>query len=227
MIRHNFSYMVIFFVWLTFSGSTGLGLEPEASPIVSKDVAENIAKNIAKNIEGAQASHGGEHHEAGLLDINWGILISQTLNFFVLLFILKKFLYGPINEVLIDRKKRISDNIQSADTKLAEANDLKSQYEQKLGTITDQAYQIKQQAIGEAQLAKEEILGSAKNQAASLLEKANKEILRERQKAWVELREEVVRLSLLAAEKVIEKSLDEKTHHDLIKNMIIQLEKPQ
>lgn len=177
----------------------------------------------------AEASHGavqaGGHGEAGMFDIDVRILGSQVLNFFILMFVLNRFLFTPIKGVLEERRKRISDSMDAAEGKNREAAEVKAQYEKKLAGIDQEAYQIRQKAISDAQSSRDEIIAEAKTKAAAVLDKAQHDISMERQKSWVQLREEVVRLTMAAAERVVEASLDDEKHHALIRRTIEQLER--
>ncbi|MBI2637670.1 MAG: F0F1 ATP synthase subunit B, partial [Candidatus Sungbacteria bacterium] len=57
--------------------------------------------------------------------IEWKLLLAQLVNFAVLFFVLKKFAYGPVLEMLRERRQKIADGLKAADEsqkKLAEAN---------------------------------------------------------------------------------------------------------
>ena len=159
-----------------------------------------------------------------MFDINWAIFASQTINFFVLLYLLRRFLYGPISEILDHRRALITRNIHDAEDAKAVAMSLKDEFENRLATIEEEAYRLRQNAVTEAQAASRDIVAQARGNAEKILLTAHREIIVEKQKAWVELRQEVVRLTLLASEKVIDKSLDDPTHHELIERTISQLE---
>lgn len=178
----------------------------------------------------AETPHGTGHakghgEEAGLFDIDLRILASQVLNFFILMFVLNRFLFTPIRGVLDERRKRISEAMDAAEGKNREAAEIKVRYEKKLAGIEQEAYQIRQKAISDAQASRDEILAEAKAKAAGVLDKAQHDISIERQKSWVQLREEVVRLTMAAAERVVEASLDDEKHHALIRRTIDQLER--
>lgn len=175
--------------------------------------------------EHGNSQEKAEHKEPGMFDINWWILISQTINFFVLLFLLNKMLYGPINEIVKKRRETISRNLTQAEEANNQANSLKEKYETQLAKVEEESYQIRQNTIMEAQKSKQEILETAIRESDATKLAANQEIILDKQKAWIELRQEVVRLTLAAAEKVIDKALDEPTHHELIEKTIRELEK--
>ncbi|MBF0499589.1 MAG: F0F1 ATP synthase subunit B [Candidatus Riflebacteria bacterium] len=176
----------------------------------------------------AESAHGDAHEpHAGMFDFDKFIILSQLINFFVLLFLLQKFLYVPVRTILEDRRRKIADTLAAAEAENAKGSEFKAEYQNKIAAVEQESYQLKQKAISEAQNAREEILTVAKSRSAELLEKAHKDIIIERKKAWAEMREEVVRLSLAVAERVIEKSLDDEAHHEMIHKAIEGLEKSQ
>ncbi|PKL44835.1 MAG: ATP synthase F0 subunit B [Candidatus Riflebacteria bacterium HGW-Riflebacteria-1] len=184
--------------------------------------------------EGATSGRTDTHGEAvpvtshaespGLFDFDLSILISQTINFFILLFILKKFLFVPLGEVVEERRRHLGRIKMAAEEEHRIALSLKEVYEGHLARIEDEIYEIKQQAILEANHEKEEIIEEARKKSEEIIEQGEMEIFMERQTAWARIREEVVQLTLMAAEKVVEESLDDEMHHKLIQNTIERLE---
>ncbi len=160
-----------------------------------------------------------------MFDIDPKILVAQTVNFFLLLWLLNKLLYVPLAQLIEQRRAHIATDIDLARHERRQAETIRQEWEKKIETVDQETYRMRQQAISEANAAREQIIAEAKAAAASQKQAAERDILLEKQKAWVELREEVVQLSLAVAEKVIEKSLDDQTHRDLIRSTISQLEK--
>lgn len=197
------------------------------APFQMRLSAAELAPTSVMTAESAPGAAHSEGHgeEAGLFDIDMRILASQVLNFFILMFVLNRFLFTPIKGVLEERRKRISESMDAAEGKNREAAEVKAQYDKKLAGIEQEAYQIRQKAIGDGQSSRDEILAEAKQKAASILEKAQKDISIEQQKSWVQLREDVVRLTMAAAERIVEASLDDEKHHALIRHTIEQLER--
>lgn len=88
------------------------------------------------------------------------LLAAQVVNFFILLFILKKFLYKPILKVLEERKKRIEDSLKNAE-----------EIEKRLAQTQQESEKIIAQTLKEAQ----KILDQTNIEAAEILKKANQE----------------------------------------------------
>jgi F-type H+-transporting ATPase subunit b len=209
------------------SGEIGFAAEASAAPPGTGPFTPAESSSTVSHVSTGPTPPPGkkvEHHEPGMFDINWAIFVSQTLNFFVLLYILKRFLYKPINEILDQRRALITRNLHDAQDAKAVALSLKDELETRMGAIAEEAYRIRQNAVTDAQAAGQDIVAKAREDSERILLTAHREIIVEKQKAWVELRQEVVRLTLLASEKVIEKSLDDPTHHELIERTIQRLE---
>ena len=182
------------------------------------------AAEAAETTHAAVVPAAGHAEHPGLFDFDLSILISQTINFFVLLFILKKFLFVPLGEVVEERRRQLGRIRIAAEEEHRTALSLKEVYEGHLANIDQEIYEIKQNAVREANAEKEEIIEEARKKANEIIEQGEMEIFMERQTAWARIREEVVQLTLTAAEKVVEQSLDTEMHHRLIENTIERLE---
>jgi F-type H+-transporting ATPase subunit b len=184
--------------------------------------ADSHAETVSHGNQSEQAAN--EAHGPSLFEFSWPVLISQTINFFVLLFILNRFLFIPVGQILEERRQSIGRIKISAEEEHRTALALKEVYEKHLANIEQEAYEIKQQAIQDANLQTAEIILEAKQKAERIVEEGEMELFSERQAAWMQLREEVVKLTLTAAERVVEESLNDEIHRKLIKNTIERLE---
>lgn len=158
-----------------------------------------------------------------MVDLN-GTLIAQIINFLLLVFLLAKFAYRPLMQVLEDRQKKIADNIDSAERERKDAQQLKMEYQQQLAQARSQAQVIVEKAEKLAEEAKEEILKDARAESARILKNAQAEVARERALALAQLKNEVVVLSMAAATKIIDKNIDTEANAMLISNFIEKLD---
>lgn len=141
-------------------------------------------------------------------------------NFLVLLFILKKILYQPMLQMLDDRKKGIEDAINNAETAKIEAEKLRKDYETRLAEARQEAQDIVAKATKLGEEMKQEIVTSAQNEANKAIQRAQEEIARERDQAVAALRDEVATLAVLAAGKVIGKTISVEDHAKLVKDFV-------
>lgn len=69
------------------------------------------------------------------MQINWFEITAQVINFFIILFILQKFFYGPVMDVMEKRQKKIQESLMKADRKMEEAKKLITEYNEKIANI--------------------------------------------------------------------------------------------
>jgi F-type H+-transporting ATPase subunit b len=158
-----------------------------------------------------------------LVELN-ATLIAQIINFLLLAYILKKFVFGKVLQAMSDRQARIVGNLESADRERAAAEELKREYQEQLAQARTQAQVIVEKATKLAEQAKDDILKEARAEHARLLKDAQEEIARERERAVAELRNEVVSLSIAAAGKIIGQNLDANANAKLVSDFINNLD---
>ena len=146
--------------------------------------------------------------------------IAQICNLFIQVYLIKRFLFKPVNEMLEKRRQRADAEIREAETAKEEANAIKAEYEQNMLEAKDKASDILSTAQKTAQLQSETILKEASQQAAVIREKAEADIEQERQKAVNELKDEIGGIAMEIAGKVIEREISEKDHEKLIDEFI-------
>ena len=156
----------------------------------------------------------------GQLGINLPGLVAQVINFSLLLAILFVVGYRPIMRMLDERSNRIKDSMDKAEFIKQEAERVKDEVQEKLEEARKdgQAVVAKANEIGER--LKAEAKQEAQHQAEALISRASSEIQRERDEAVAELRKEIADLTILAAEKVIYRTLDRAAHEKLIENVL-------
>lgn len=147
-------------------------------------------------------------------------VVFQIINFLLLVFILTKLLYKPILGMLEKRQEYIKESLLTADREKEEAQKLLEEYKAQLAEAKKEAYRITQEAQKYGEELKREIETAAQERAKTIVENAQKEIEREKEKALVEIREQIIDLSLDAAGVILKKELDPKTHHQLVDEFI-------
>ena len=108
--------------------------------------------------------------------IDWLTVSAQVINFLILVFLLKRFLYRPILETMNSRKQRIDDDIEKAKQKNVRAEALCHQYEAKLAELENHRNQLLEQAKQKAELKR-----------LALLEDIREEIEIKRSQWWATL----------------------------------------
>ncbi|QZY55523.1 F0F1 ATP synthase subunit B [Crassaminicella profunda] len=155
----------------------------------------------------------------GLVELNWTTAF-QIINTIVLFLALKKFLFKPVTEFMQSRQDGILASIKEAEEKNKEADQRKKEYKTKLEFAEEEGREIIKEASKKAEKRASEIVKEAENNAAKMMKRAEAETKRQNEKAMNELKNEISSLAVMAAGKIIDKSLDEKEHHGLIKEFI-------
>lgn len=154
-----------------------------------------------------------------MLVLNWHI-VWTFVNIIVLFIFLKKFLFGPVTEMMEKRTKAIEDSIQEAETKKTDAMKLKQDYEEELNQAEKEASRIMKEAKERAAVEYNKQLLVAKEEAAKIIQDANKTIEMERKKSIQNAQSEIAGIALLAASKVIGKNVDDNSNKQLLGDFI-------
>jgi F-type H+-transporting ATPase subunit b len=155
-------------------------------------------------------------------EIPWGSIVVQLLGFIILLALLSKFALRPLLGIMEQREKLVNDQIDSAERNRKDAEELLNQQREELNKAKKEAQGIIENAkkLGEQQGL--DIVKASKEEAQRMKDTAIAEIQNEKDQAVVALREQVASLSVLIAQKVIEKELDEKAQEQLIQDYLKQ-----
>ena len=159
------------------------------------------------------------------LGISPNLLITQILNFIILLVVLRLLLYKPILGLLNSRKQKIQESLEYADNVKKQAAEQQKEFERKLEETRRETQAAAQAAAQVGEKEREAILAQAREDARKLIEQAKGQIDYERKQMIADLHDEVVRLSLMAAQKVIGQSLDDQAHRQLVSDFIAQADK--
>ena len=156
------------------------------------------------------------------MNINLTIL-AQLISFAIFVWFCKKYVWPPIIGAMEERQKQIADGLNAAERAGADLEDAKQEIAQQLAEAKNQAAQILDQANKRGV----QIVDEAKDQAISegqrLKEAAQSDIEQEVNRAKEQLRSQVAVLALAGAEKVLEASIDESAHRDIVDKLAASL----
>lgn len=162
---------------------------------------------------------------ADLLDPNFGLVIWLAIVFSILLFILKRYAWGPITSALEDRERTIDESIQRAEKALAEAKQLQADNQRARREAEQEAQRLLRTAREEAERLRGEEVQKTREQIQHLRDQAQAEIEREKDSALDALRAEVADLAIQAAEIILQENLDAPRQRRLVANFIDELPK--
>lgn len=134
--------------------------------------------------------------------------------------ILRKFLYTPVTNALESRKAKIEDDIKSAAQVREEAFQLKKDYEGRIKNSKEEGQEIIDGARLRGEELTQHILAEAKDEADIILARAKKEIERQKEIAYVEMKAQSGEMAVLIASKIMEEKITYESQKDLINKFI-------
>ena len=159
-----------------------------------------------------------------MVDLTLGTILAQMLNFFILVWILARFAYKPLVSMMQERKERIAKDLADAQAARNEAEQFKADYAAQITNARQEAQQIVEKAVQQAEATTREQLAAAREQIEREKERARQDIVNERDRAMNNLRNEVISLSVAMATKVVAKDMDSETNTKLIEDAIAKLD---
>jgi len=154
------------------------------------------------------------------LGINLPVLVAQIINVAILLGLLYLVAYKPIMRVLDERSRKVKESMKQADAIKEQAAHAEEEVKKQLEAAGREGQERIAQALQVGEEVKQKAQQEARQEAETLIARACTEIQRERDEAIDELRKEFADLTILAAGKVIDRSLDKKAHRQLIDKVL-------
>lgn len=159
-----------------------------------------------------------------MLELN-GTIIAVILNFIILIWMLNKFLYKPVQDILLKRKNFIESSLNEASQKEKEAVELKNKYEDQIKHAKSEAHAIVNKASVLVEKMKLESFESAKADAHFIREKAEKEAVEIKNNAVLSARKDIADIACAIAQKFMKKNIDAGTHKVLIDDMVSKIDR--
>lgn len=151
------------------------------------------------------------------------LLIAQIVNFAILLFILKRFMYKPLLKVLDERKQKITKSLKDADEIEERLKKIEQDRDEKLKETALEVKGILKEAAENA----DTIIAAAHDKAGKdiekLMEKSKQSLELEKEKLHQEIRGEMADLIALGLQKVAGKIITEKDKKDLLDKSIKEI----
>jgi F-type H+-transporting ATPase subunit b len=150
------------------------------------------------------------------LGINLGYLLVQVLNFFILIIVLRAWVYKPIVNLLENRRKAIAQGLEDARIAAQARANAEQEAEQVMIKAQQEAAERIRESTERADEAAREIKTEAEGEAADIRHAAYADAEQAKTQALGELRGQVAALAIAAAQRIIGETLDEKRQHALI-----------
>jgi len=143
------------------------------------------------------------------LGIDWKLLVAQIVNFTILLFVLYKFVYGPILAMLEKRTKTIEKGLQDAKASEEKLISIERLSQERMSATAKEVGALLDRARLDAEGMKKDILATAQTQADDLLRRTRLQIEEDKQKMLQEVKSEVTTHIVRLTGKLLEREFSD------------------
>jgi F-type H+-transporting ATPase subunit b len=159
-----------------------------------------------------------------LIQVTPGLMIWTIICFGITFFVLRRFAFGPIQQLIDARREKIEQAIAEADNARQQARELLEEHKKLIGQAKSDAEEILSEArrVGDAQ--RERVREETEEDRQRRLEETRRQIEQATHQALGQIRDEVGKLSLLAAEKITRKSLTGDDQQRLIDEALAEID---
>lgn len=157
------------------------------------------------------------------MEINVSQIIATIINFLILYFILRHFLFNRVNDSINTRQNEIITTISKTEEDRKHAEELRIENEKKLSLAKQEGKNIVEDYKVKAEKVSTDILKEAHEEAETIVKRGKLEAEREKEKAADSIKNQVVDLAVLVSSKALEQSIDEDQHRRLIKDFIAKV----
>ena len=151
-------------------------------------------------------------------------LLTNAIGFLLLVGVLHKLAWGRLLGAIDARRLAIKTEIEAAEAQRAEAERQRKDYESRMARIEAEARAKVAEAVTDGQRIAAEIKEQTRVEATDMIAKAEERIRIEHEQALIALRDDVVRLTMMATEKVVKESMDGERHERMIRDFLKEIE---
>lgn len=157
------------------------------------------------------------------MKINWFTVIAQIINFLILVWLLKRYLYKPILNAIDEREKKIAAQIKDADDKKAIAEKEQADFKKRNDDFDAQKKTLMDKAVSDTNAQRDKLLEDAKNEANALRDKLEK-TAKEKQESdelasAAKTQQQVFAITKKALKDIASSSLEEQSVNTFIKRL--------
>jgi F-type H+-transporting ATPase subunit b len=159
------------------------------------------------------------------MDLQWQQLLTHLVGFLILVWLLKRYAWGPLLAIMEERRERIVNEFKQIEEEQAKVDKLQAEFQHKLKEIDAARREKIVEAVNEGKKIAEEIKSAAHAEAHNITVKAKADVERDIAKAKVQLRDEMVAMTINATERLVREKLDDARHRQLINSYLQEIEK--
>jgi len=159
------------------------------------------------------------------MEIVWQQLATHALGFLITVWILKKYAWGPLLSMMDERRDKIAGEFDSIEIEKSKVADQQAEYEAKMKEVDNERRARLVEAVEEGKIVAAEIKATAQEEVKQLRTKAQADLVREVAKAKVQLKSDMIEITMAAAGHVIGERLYDAKPRELIGRFIDSVQK--
>jgi F-type H+-transporting ATPase subunit b len=156
---------------------------------------------------------------------DFGLMVWTVVTFVLLLIVLGKFGWGPMIAAIAEREAAMKAEREGAEAARKDAERIKAEMESEMAKLTAKNAEMLAKAQRDSENLRAELKASAESEAQKIREKTLAELAEEKRRLVTEIRKEVSDLSVLAAEKLMRKSVDDGVQKSVLDQFFKDIEK--
>jgi F-type H+-transporting ATPase subunit b len=150
-------------------------------------------------------------------------IIAYTINFVILIVLLRVLLYKPVKNMLAQRQQRIADGLEAADRAGQEAAEQRVKFEEDLAKARQASQEEAKKAAEATEKMRQDILAAAQQEAEEIKAKAREEAEQERQQVAADLQKQAAELAMQITHKIVGEAVDEGAQRKLVNQFLTEL----
>ncbi len=154
------------------------------------------------------------------IGFDWQVALANLVNFLIIFYLLKRFLFGPISNIIAERKKAIAEGMANAALASDALAAAQKEGERIIAEARAQANAVISAIEKDGSLLKERRAEEAEKEAATILHDAREKIAQERSRLESEIKVKAVDLAILGASTILKEEIDVTKNTQLVKEAI-------
>ena len=204
-----------------YAASGGAVFAATETPVAQSEThaATETTTNEEAHTE-ATEEHAEETGVVGMFGLNWKLLLAQLINFGIILFVLWKWVFGPVTKGLADRTAKIEGSLVEAQRITEERQTFDSWKQGEIAQVRQEAAGIITQAKSEAEKLRSDMLAQTKIDQDKIAQQMRGQLEQEKKAILQEAKVEIADIIVTASESILKAKLDAKKDGELIKQAL-------
>ena len=160
----------------------------------------------------------------GKIGIDWKILLGQIINFAILLYLLKRFVYTPFLSLLEKRRSKIEQGIRNSEEIERKIKKIKEKEKRILNNAREKAIQIAKAAEEKGRKLSEKIVSEGERERERIIKEAMEEAVRKKEEIRERIEKEAIKTSIVLTEEILKEKLDKEKDKNLIEQILMKFQ---